>query len=123
MFEHYKAEDLACKCGCGTNNVSNELVVKLNQMCHRVGRMLDVTSCCRCIQHNRHIKSNDDSSHVSSGKRSCTAVDISTIGSRERYQVLHAAIMVGFDRIGVGTTYVHVDVDTGKSPDVVWLYK
>ena len=28
----------------------------------------------------------------------------------------------GIDRIGIGNTFIHVDIDDSKSSDVIWTY-
>jgi hypothetical protein len=28
----------------------------------------------------------------------------------------------GIDRIGIGDTFIHIDIDEDKSPDVIWTY-
>jgi len=30
---------------------------------------------------------------------------------------------VGFTRIGIGNTFIHVDIDKDKSQNVIWTYK
>ena len=32
-------------------------------------------------------------------------------------------VEVGFTRIGVGNTFIHVDIDENKSSNVIWTYK
>jgi uncharacterized protein YcbK (DUF882 family) len=51
------------------------------------------------------------------------AADILTPNSRTRYLVLMALHKVGFNRMGIGETFIHVDDDESKSPDVTWFYK
>lgn len=50
------------------------------------------------------------------------AADILTPNSTVRFAVLHALIRVGFNRIGVAKSFIHVDDDEKKSPDVCWTY-
>jgi hypothetical protein len=50
------------------------------------------------------------------------ATDIKCETSRERLRIVKALLEVGFDRIGVGKTFIHVDDVTGRPPEVIWLY-
>ena len=50
------------------------------------------------------------------------AVDISAKDSRIRFLILDALIAVGFSRIGIADTFIHVDMDFDKSQNVVWTY-
>lgn len=50
------------------------------------------------------------------------ACDISTPTSRDRYHVLRGLQAAGFNRIGIGATFIHVDNDESKAADVIWHY-
>ena len=60
---------------------------------------------------------NTNSSHLRG-----LAVDIKTSDSRTRFLVLDALISVGFNRIGIADTFIHVDLDLQKSKQVIWTY-
>lgn len=49
-------------------------------------------------------------------------VDIRCNTSQNRYKIIQAAIKVGFQRIGVANTFIHVGDGEGLPQDVVWLY-
>ena len=50
------------------------------------------------------------------------AVDIKVNDSRQRFLVLDSLIAVGFTRIGIAGTFIHVDSDFDKSQNVIWTY-
>lgn len=50
------------------------------------------------------------------------AMDISCSDTSHRLLYLRAAIAVGFTRIGIGKTFLHLDIDTSKPQNVIWLY-
>ena len=50
------------------------------------------------------------------------AVDIRANDSSTRYIVLNALISVGFNRIGVASSFIHVDDDKEKANNVIWTY-
>lgn len=75
-----------------------------------------INSAYRSPEHPESIK-NPTSSHIKG-----LAVDIKTTDSRTRYKVLNALIHVGFNRIGIADTFIHVDDDKDKSSNVIWTY-
>ena len=75
-----------------------------------------INSAYRSPDHPESIK-NPSSSHIKG-----LAVDIRTSDSRARYKVLNALMHVGFNRIGIADTFIHVDDDYEKSSNVIWTY-
>ena len=75
-----------------------------------------INSAYRSPKHPESIK-NPTSSHIKG-----LAVDISVKDSRQRFLVLDALIAVGFNRIGIAGTFIHVDLDLDKSQNVIWTY-
>ena len=52
----------------------------------------------------------------------CKAADIGTPTTAIRNKIVVAAKLVGFKRIGVGKTFVHLDNDSSKRQYVAWGY-
>lgn len=52
----------------------------------------------------------------------CKAADIKTPTKAIRNQLVRAAVAVGFKRIGIGNTFIHLDTDDAKSQYVAWGY-
>ena len=75
-----------------------------------------INSAYRSPEHSLSIK-NPTSSHNKG-----LAVDISAKDSRTRGLILDALRAVGFNRIGIADTFIHVDLDMDKSQNVTWLY-
>jgi len=75
-----------------------------------------INSAYRSPDHPESIK-NPLSSHIKG-----LAVDIKATDSRTRYKVLDALMSVGFNRIGIADTFIHVDDDKDKSSNVIWTY-
>ncbi|MCW4050404.1 MAG: D-Ala-D-Ala carboxypeptidase family metallohydrolase, partial [Candidatus Bathyarchaeota archaeon] len=93
------------------------LLQMLNEARTHAGMPFYISSGCRCDDHNKATGGKVDSAHLT-GK----AADISAIHSRTRCKVLKALIETGFFRIGIGRTFIHVDIDYSKSREVIWLY-
>jgi uncharacterized protein YcbK (DUF882 family) len=86
----------------------------------KVIQMLDkepiyITSGYRTEAHNEKVGGVSGSSHLKG-----LAADVSDnphgtkIDSRNRFLMLQALFAVGFDRMGVGNGFIHVDIDTSK---------
>ena len=76
-----------------------------------------INSGYRTKERNELAKGKKDSSHLI-GK----AADISVSSSRERWTIINSLIKAGFNRIGIAKTFIHVDSDENKSPNVIWTY-
>jgi len=75
-----------------------------------------INSAYRSPEHKESIK-NPTSSHIKG-----LAVDIKAKDSRTRGIILEALRSVGFTRIGIAKTFIHIDLDYSKSQNVTWLY-
>lgn len=116
--------EFACRDGCGANQVSPRLVDRLQAMRDEVHRPVMVRSGCRCRAWNAHEKGKDDSAHlcIPEDGELCEAADLVAPDSATRFDLVEAAILAGFRRIGIGKDFVHLDVDTEKAQEVLWLY-
>ena len=76
-----------------------------------------INSGYRSLYHNILIGGKSDSSHLRG-----LACDIEVTNSRNRHNILTSLLKVGFNRIGIGKNFIHVDIDLSKSPRVVWVY-
>jgi len=76
-----------------------------------------INSGFRTEAHNRAVGGKETSSHLTGW-----AADIRATSSNRRYLIIAALCGVGFNRIGVADTFVHVDLDPTKSQNCLWLY-
>jgi hypothetical protein len=65
----------------------------------------------------RGYKTAQNSAHL----KGCAA-DIAATTSRDRFLIITALLEVGFDRIGIGEDFIHVDNDWEKNCALCWLY-
>ena len=42
--------------------------------------------------------------------------------SEDRYKLVALLLETGFNRIGIASTFIHIDIDPDKSPNVIWTY-
>lgn len=117
MQNYFKDKELMCKCGCGTVNFDKDFLDKLNHIRYNIGRPLFVNSGCRCEKHNREVGGAENSSHVKG-----LAIDIACNDSELRYKIVKWALEFNISRIGIGKTFVHLDVDPDKPANRIWHY-
>lgn len=83
----------------------------------QAGIPFNITSGYRTVAYNKKVGGVMDSPHLLG-----YAADIAVVGSRDRYIIIKSAQDAGFRRIGIGRTFIHLDCDPRKDPDVIWLY-
>ena len=98
-------------------NMDVSFLAKLDEAREFAGIPFIINSAYRSPEHNAKIGGKPNSSHLRG-----LAVDIKATDSRTRFNVLSALISVGFSRIGIADTFIHVDMDFDKSQNVTWTY-
>ena len=81
-----------------------------------------ITSGYRTKEYNegllaRGYKASANSSHLKG-----LAADIACTNSAARHIIVSALLKVGFNRIGIADTFIHVDKDPSKPANVIWTY-
>jgi uncharacterized protein YcbK (DUF882 family) len=94
-----------------------DLVMRLDQAREIAGVPFVITSGIRSFDHNAAVGGSPTSSHLTGH-----AVDLRVRSGGERHAILHGVMEAGFDRIGIGGTFIHVDNDKTKPANVVWVY-
>lgn len=81
------------------------------------GRKFRINSAYRSVAYEKSKGRSGRSAH-------CTgqAVDVSTRDSKTRYVVVAALLSAGFNRIGIGKNFVHVDDDLKRVHPVIFHY-
>ena len=113
-FDVFK-DGMACPCGCGFGSNPAEfnhyLVTQLDLLREMWSAPIRLTSAARCEKHNEAIGGEKNSAHLPDADSQCRAVDIAApFGSFDRKRFILMANRCGFQRIGIGKTFVHVDV-------------
>lgn len=94
-----------------------KLLIMLDMVRDKFDKPLHITSGYRTVEHNARVGGTENSSHLKG-----LAVDIACNSSVDRYHLLNCLLDVGFTRIGVGNTFIHVDIDKDKAKEVIWTY-
>ena len=97
-------------------NMDEDFLSKLDEAREFAGIAFSINSAYRSPEHPLSIK-NPTSSHIKG-----LAVDIKATDSITRFKIIEALISVGFTRIGIAYTFIHVDMDYDKSQEVIWTY-
>lgn len=98
-------------------NMDLAFVLKLDAIRDRCGFPFKIRSGYRTAAHNARVGGVDSSAHEA-GK----AADIQAESSVARFKILTEAVRMGFQRIGIGKTFIHLDDDESKTQQVAWLY-
>jgi zinc D-Ala-D-Ala carboxypeptidase len=96
--------------------MNKEFLFKLDEARMLAGTPFRITSGYRTEAHNKKVKGVKGSSHT----KGC-AVDIAVNSGLQRSAIVCALAKVGFTRIGIAKTFVHVDLDKEKQ-NSIWLY-
>ena len=98
------------------HNMNKEFLFVLDEAREFAGIPFIINSAYRSPDHPLSIK-NPSSSHIKG-----LAVDIKATDSITRFKIVKALIEVGFTRIGIADTFIHVDLDFDKTQNVIWTY-
>ena len=98
------------------DNMSKEFLFVLDEAREFAEIPFIINSAYRSPEHPLSIK-NPSSSHIKG-----LAVDIKATDSKTRFKIVKALIEVGFTRIGIADTFIHVDLDLDKTQNVIWTY-
>ena len=113
---YFKRSEEWCPC-CHSGGLVPDFREKLNKAREIAGIPFILNSAFRCEAHNAEVGGSETSSHMAG-----LAVDIKCTDAWTRWKMLSALLAEGFNRIGIGKTFIHVDDDLTKPSGVVWLY-
>jgi len=116
LVKYFKPEEFKCPC-CGKCDMDATLVFMLDTLREFVDEPLVITSGFRCMKYNEEIGGKKNSAHLK-GK----AVDIYCVSQIKRYKILMYALLLGFQRIGIGKDFIHLDIDLSLPHPRIWLY-
>jgi len=123
LSKHFSSWEFSCPC-CGKNEMNLDFLTRLETLRRRYGKAIKVTSGYRCEKYNKKIGGVSKSSHMFG-----LAADIACPTDINRYKLLKS-IFIGddnnkdilFNRIGIGSYFIHIDIDGTKNSERVWGY-
>jgi zinc D-Ala-D-Ala carboxypeptidase len=116
MSQHFKPEEFKCP-HCFENKISLEFIDRLEEVRKVYGKPMAIVSGYRCPAHNAAVGGVDSSAHTEG-----LAADIACSFAGDRMRMVEIAIGEGFRRIGIGRTFLHIDISTTLPQNVIWLY-
>lgn len=117
-MKYFKSSEFSCKCGCGFNNMNQDVLMMLD-LARSMAEIPFFINCgCRCVKHNKEVGGVEDSSHLSG-----LAVDIRVHNDFVRYRIINSLLKVGFERVLIYDSFVHVDLDNSKVHPIIKLMK
>ena len=125
-MSYFADREFFCKCGraaCDKQiGAAPELLRVLNVVRDAVGRPVIIRSGNRCDYWNRQNRGADDGEHERQG--GCQGADLEALRSRDRFELVTAALRAGVTRLGIGRDFVHVGVGAtpADAPEVIWTY-
>lgn len=122
-LRYFRAAEFACTC-CNENRMDEQFLVELDELRHRYGKPLIVSSGYRCPKHNRRVSSTgDDGPHVT-GRATDFRID-----RGNAYRLLQIALEMKFTGIGVqqkgNVRFLHLDNlpnAAGQPRPTIWSY-
>ena len=116
--KHFKPSEFDSPDETGSGfNISMELIKIIDQIRQETGIAMKINSGYRTKQHNLEVGGKPDSAHTQG-----FAVDILVLSSQDRFTLIKKALDKGITRIGIGSTFLHLDLDYSKPQSVCWLY-
>lgn len=117
MTAHFSRREFTCPCGCNTNNVSAELVNKLESIYEYLQKTPDsvsaiiVNSGCRCSRHSYSVGGYGNDAHTRGIAADIHAIKGDGTTPWGALEVAAVAEKLGFSGIGIITNNdLHVDI-------------
>jgi len=115
-MRHFTLDEFKCPC-CYRKNMDPGTLVAFDMVRDRAKVPMVVNSGFRCSAHNARLDGNPNSAHLRG-----LAADFHVPTSTIRYRILEAALTIGFNRIGIGDNFIHLDFDRTLPMCVAWCY-
>jgi len=122
LTKNFDRSEMCCNCGCGTDNISLEFINRLQKARDLAGIPFHINSACRCPSKNKLEGGTYSSDHLSTESNECKAADVACRSSHDRFILIKAGLNAGFNRIGVGRTFIHFGMSDTNPQEVIWLY-
>lgn len=112
-----ESEFKKCTPSCSMSEMDDAFLRKLDEVREKAGIPLVLNCAYRSRAYDVSKGRSGNSSHTR-GK----GVDIRCNTSANRMKIVKAALECGIRRIGIGKTFVHLDMDSSLPQNVMWHY-
>ena len=106
-----------CTPPCDITDMKAAFLARMDDVREAAGIPLVLNSAYRSVEYEKKHGRPGTSSHCKG-----LALDIRCNSYANRWKIVTAAIRCGVTRIGIGKTYVHLDMDPEKQQGVIWDY-
>lgn len=122
-MRYFRPDEFDCK-HCGQNRMDDQFLIEIDELRHRYGKPLVITSGYRCPDHNAAVSSTGRTGPHTTGRAADIGVD-----RKNALAVLRIAMEMGFTGIGVqqkgGARFIHLDNlpdAAGQPRPTIWSY-
>ncbi len=102
---------------CSLQDMNQQTMDKFDRLRDKVGMPLSFSCAYRSPEWDRSKGRSGTGAHTLG-----QAIDIICSDSTMRLKIVKCAIEVGFNRIGIEGSFVHLDDSTSHSQNVMWTY-
>lgn len=131
LDKYFSHKEIACKC-CGVAKVMDSFATELVALREAWGKLMVITSACRCNKHNQAVGGASRSFHLfdmkeKTGVDATIAVDVSTknMTGADRFNFVALAMQRGWS-VGVHKSFIHIDrrsdFETGYEKPILFAY-
>ena len=113
-IENFTENELKCKCGCGSFNIDNEFLIRLQAFRYLLKQGMTPTSCCRCIKHNKNVDGVETSLHQCETKPA-TAVDFYCSNMNKAYELACKSGLFNEVIWYKSKNFIHIGLDRKQS--------
>lgn len=103
-------------------NMDPKILEMLDLAREKFDKPIRITSGYRTKEYNEELKARGYKASPNSSHLKGLAVDIHCVNSKDRFELVDILLDVGFNRIGIANTFIHVDIDKDKPSHLIWTY-
>lgn len=114
----YFAPQEFIKVGCTIDDINPDSLARLDRARDIAGVPFVINSAYRSPEHEKNKGRSGTGAHTLG-----RAFDIACMDSACRWKIVFGALSAGFTRIGIASTFVHLDDSPAHPNPRIWLYK
>ena len=117
-YPYFTKAEFDCK-HSGKNEMQPEFMAKIQLLREKYGRPIRITSGYRHWTHPVEARKGHTTGEHTRG----TCADIACTSGAERYEIIRLALQLGFPRIGIAKTFIHLGIGGAGLPSpTIWDY-
>lgn len=123
MYKYFKLSEFDSPDEAGSGEMMEPIVIEALDIARDLyGYPIVVTSGFRTVKHHQNLGKQGYAVAKNSSHLLGWAADLACTDSRKRFLLIEALLDAGFNRIGIGENYIHVDLDPEKPSNRIWVY-